>query len=366
MASSKFEGLMINRLLVLIQLIFIPIYFFLFSIRWRDDLTYFFARIQSNAGLLSRFLPEWLIWFEIHLGIPIFFSLPWVLFTLFRATRIADSYELMGRALGRVRIDQKLFYGLNAAFTLIFLIFPFLSPLITIIGIFWAVRFIMRKLVIGKLFRFTWFIPALVFSFVPGLIAYAFYSNYVILFNNIYTVWKEAIPNLFGIGLSLAIAISIGNFFLFLSEGRKRYGTGEDIPYVPILIAKIFMFGLLLLVYFNTNPPTVVNIINYVAASLGIIELVGRKVKKMPSEDGVGSGMVMVLAFSFVNIAINALRHYTDLTQWIQTIVIVVSGLIFFLLFYLSYTYAPKEFGYPDDEPAKEPVSAVKDTEDEE
>ena len=122
---------MINRLIVLLQIILIPIYFVLFNWLWLDEIKEFFE--QDN--FIINLLPDWLIWFEIYLAIPIFFSLPWVLFSLIRATKVADTYTLMGRALGKVRIDQKLFYGINASFTLIFIILPFTSPLITIIGV---------------------------------------------------------------------------------------------------------------------------------------------------------------------------------------------------------------------------------------
>ena len=330
---------MLNRLLVLAQLFLIPLYFVLFSIRWREDIQLFFNNIIANSSIMAKLLPDWLIWFEVYLGIPIFFSLPWIVFTIMRATRIADSYDLMGRALGKVRIDQKLFYGLNAAFTLIFLIFPFLSPIITIFGIFWSVRVIMRKLVVGRISRLSWFVPALIMAVVPGLIAYAFYSNYVILFQQIFYFWQQAIPRLFGIGLSLAIAIALGNFLLFLFDGRKQYGTGEEIPIGGIMVFKIFLFAMLLTIYLTSvdgSIPSVINYINYFAAVAGAFELIVRKLRKMPGE-----------AFSIINIVINFLKEFTNLTKWIQAIVIMISATIFFLLFYLSYSYAPQEFNYP-------------------
>ncbi|MHA2503237.1 MAG: hypothetical protein ACXAE3_10230, partial [Candidatus Kariarchaeaceae archaeon] len=276
MSTSKTSGMMINRLLVLIQLILIPIYFFFFSIRWRDNLVSFFTSL-TESGFFSTILPDWLVQFEINFGIPVFFSLPWVVFSLMRATRIADSYDLMGRALGRVRVDQKLFYGLNAAFTLIFLIFPFFSPIITIFGIFWATRLVMRKLVIGRIFKLAWIIPALIISLIPGLIAFAFYSNYVELFSIIFATWSNAIPVLFGIGLSMAIAIAIGNFLLFLFEGRHRYGTGENIPYDFVLVFKLFLFAILTTIFLSSQVelgiPPFINVIRYIAATLGFIEV---------------------------------------------------------------------------------------------
>lgn len=338
MSDERLGGLMINRLLVLIQVIMIPVYFIFFSLRWKDNIQSFFDSLSSSW--LSFLLPPWLVWFEVNLAIPILFSLPWVLFSIIRATRIADAYELMGRALGKVRIDQKLFYGLNAAFTLLFIVFPFGSPLITILGIMVIVKIIMQKALIGRLSKWFWILPALTAAFFPFLIAYAFYSNYSVLWDLVLDFWLDQIPTLFGIGLCLAIAIAIGNFFLFLFEGGVKYGNYENVPYGIIFVLKLIGFGLLTFVYFNTNPPTIVNFVNYIAVGLGIFEIVMRRLRDLPTEGKLGSGIVMVIAFSIVNIIINAARRSTGFTAFIQTLVVVLSGMIFFVLFWLSYKYA--------------------------
>jgi hypothetical protein len=337
--ANRFEGLMINRLLVLVQIVLIPVYFVFFQLRWQEEISGFFE--DFSIPYLLDALPHWFIWFETNLAIPLFFSFPWVVFSILRATRIADAYELMGRALGKVRIDQKLFYGINAAFTLVFLIFPFFSPIITIIGIFWAVRVILRKLWIGKI-GIVWFVPAVILAIVPGMIAIAFYSNYVVLFEEIIlATWVDAIPVLFGWGLSLAIAISIGNFMLFLFEGSVKYGGYKEIPYGFILVVKTFIFFALALIY--PQIPDIVNFINYIAVALGFFEIVMRRVRDLPAEGEWKSGIVMVIAFSLVNILINFIRHSSTFIDVIQTIVIVVSGLIFFALFAISYFYADDE-----------------------
>jgi hypothetical protein len=174
------------------------------------------------------------------------------------------------------------------------------------------------------------------------MIAVAFYSNYIVLFEEIIlATWVDAIPILFGWGLSLAIAIAIGNFFLFLFEGSVKYGGYESVPYGFVLVVKMFIFLILALIY--PNAQGIVNFINYIAVALGFFEIVMRKVRDLPAEGEWKSGIVMVIAFSLVNIIINFLKQSPTLTGVIQTIVIVVSGLIFFALFAISYYYADDE-----------------------
>ncbi len=333
--SSSTGELMINRFLVLIQIILIPIYFSFFNWLWRDEIKDFFE--QDN--FIINALPEWLIWFERYLAIPVFFSLPWVLFSIIRATKIADTYTLMGRALGKVRIDQKLFYGINASFTLVFFILPFVSPLITIIGVFVIFRIIFRKMLIGRLSVLIWFIPALIISIIPGLIAYVFYSNFEVLFDRFFDIWRDSIDDQFYVGLCLAIGITIGNFLTFLSERNAR-ATGNKLdPYRLIYLIKFILFGVMLFVYFLVSVD-LLNIINIFVGIMAFSEFVFRRVSKLPS-DSSGANF-MVFAFIIINFVANQLRSSIG-TDIFRGIMITISGFVFFALFMMSYKYSEDE-----------------------
>ncbi|MHA2089632.1 MAG: hypothetical protein ACW98K_02135 [Candidatus Kariarchaeaceae archaeon] len=336
MVGSTREDLMVNRLLVLLQIIAIPLYFTFFSILWHDELKDFF-----EDKWLQKTLPDWLIWFEINLAIPIFFSLPWVLISLLRATKIADAYTLMGRALGKVRIDQKLFYGLNAAFTLIFLLLPVGGPLITVIGVFILFRIGTRKVVIGRISKLFWLIPALIISIIPGLIAIAFYANYSELLDRIFDIWQDYIDRIFYIGLCLAVAISIGNFLYFLYERRKKFVRMELDPYRLIYVLKLVFFGFFLFVYFelesDQSNPKIINGINLAAGILVAIEFILRRVNDIPS-DSSGANL-MVFAFIFINLGTRFIKEYIPIDTF-RAFLIILSGSIFFVLFLLSYRYA--------------------------
>jgi len=344
---SKYNGIVFSRLIVLAQIIFIPTYFSFFSYYWRSNHTIYFENLINTFPQIN--IPDQLVWFEINLGIPLFFSLPWLLFLTLNATRIADSYDLMGRAVGKVRIDQKLFYGTNALLTLIFLILPFISPLITIIAILWYTRLFFRKILIGKISSLVWFIPSLIISSFPILITMAFYSNYILLFQEIFEIWRDYTPFIFGIGLSLAISIALGNFLYFLFEGRKDLGTGDSIPINFIHLFKTSLFVLLFLVFQQREAifetPDLINNLNYLALTLGITEFIIRKIRKMDTNN-YGSGIIMIAAFSILNLLLNLINNDITLVHLLQSFVIILSSFIFLTLFLLSFYYAPKEFNY--------------------
>ncbi|MCH8908153.1 MAG: hypothetical protein IH840_13775 [Candidatus Heimdallarchaeota archaeon] len=334
--SDYEEGeMLINRLLVLFQLIAVPLYFAFFSYIWRSEIKRFFA----TDTILIRNLPNWVVWFEVYLAIPIFFSLPWVTITLIRATRIADAYTLMGRALGRVRIDQKLFYGINAGFTLVFIILPFASPMITVIGVFVAVFLLFDKIKVAKISFFIWFIPALILSFIPGLIAIAFYSNYAVLWETIFETWRTRIDTIFGVGLALAIAITMGNFLAFLLEKGVRDNRSDINPYRIVYLLKFILF-MIFLGIFLFEDSVIINTLNIIAGVIAALEFILRRITKLPSESG--GANLMVFAFIAINFLTNQLRSGSTEAVF-KAFLIVLSSLIFFLLFFISYRYAEDE-----------------------
>ncbi len=324
---------MINRLLVLLQIIFIPIYFIFYTIFWNKTLIENFEQTVDAIPFLS--ISKDMIPVIINLGVPILFSAPWLIFSIIRANRIANAYELMGRAMGKVRIDQKLFYGVNAVFVLVFIILPYFSPLITIVAIFVASRILLRKAYIGRFHWAIWVLPAIVLSIFPALIAWAFYARYVELWNNVYAVWQSNINAMFGFGLSLAIAIAIGNFILFLMIGAKQYGTRDEVNYGLVMVLKFAIFTIMLLIYFSDPTNIVFTIANAIALVLGILQFVLARIKNVNVEENANVGLLMIPIFAAANFVSEQFPS--------KAIVIVLAAIIFFALFFLAYRYAEDE-----------------------
>ena len=119
--SQRFDGLMINRLIVLLQIFIFPAYFYIWM--WVEPMRsmtldgFFFWGTNPWSGMPEQIILRWVA--------PLIFALPFSLVSAIKATRMANSYDLMWRALGKVRIDTKIFYMVNAIFCLFFLILPF-------------------------------------------------------------------------------------------------------------------------------------------------------------------------------------------------------------------------------------------------
>ena len=342
MESSN--GLKLNRLAVLLQIVLIPTYFIIYTILWssriKDHLGTFLGSSYKVAFLNISF--AWLnigetgIYWLTTLGVPVFYSLPWVVFSAIRGNKIATTYSLMGRALGRVRLDQKIFYGLNAGFALIFFIFPFLSPAITIIGIFLMVKILLEKIKIGRFHFLIWFVPGLLLSLFPMLLAGAFYLEYSLLFTDVITFWNSSIDILFGFCLCLAISIAFGNFWLFINDIRVDMGTISEVNYGAILFIKLVVLFVTLPFYFFEPTGTIIQIFNYSALIMGVTVIVLRFIKKLESSQGSNYGFILIPVFAVVQIIS---------TRVAKSVVVAIAAGIFILLFIVSYlTSGDEEF----------------------
>ena len=152
-------------------------------------------------------------------------------------------------------------------------------------------------------------------------------------------------------GLCLAIAISIGNFFYFLYERRKKFVKMEIDPYRLIYVLKILTFGSFLFIYFeletNRSNPTTINTINILAGILVGIEFILRRVNKIPSDSS--GANVMVFAFILINLTTRLIKSSEFISvEFFRTFLIIVSGSIFFLLFLMSYRYATDDELFTD------------------
>ncbi|MHA1204569.1 MAG: hypothetical protein K9W45_09885 [Candidatus Heimdallarchaeum aukensis] len=333
------RGLMVNRLIVLIQIIAFPVYFYLWAFFGpMKDMTlakFFFWRTSD----VSPFSPqaEMVI---LKIIAPLIFALPFTLGSIVRATRIADSYTLMWRALGKVRIDTKLFYLVNAIFSLFFFILPFGSPILAIFGSFFAVKLIM--------YAFGWkknipaifiVIPGLFLSAIPIMVTIAFYSEYSAVIVPIWQFWAKYSPIFYGIVLTLACAMAIGNFFILMQEGAAQVSRTEVNERVGILV-KAFLFATFMLLYWLVSKWDASHlsmfIINIIAVVLSTLETLIRWRKGLRREDNTNGGALMVPIF----IAANFFARYWN---GAITIVVSISALLFFVLFILAYYYATDE-----------------------
>ena len=354
--SQRFDGLMINRLIVLLQIFVFPAYFYIWmNIKPMVNMTldgFFFWGTNPWAPKVAGTLgTEDII---LQFIAPLIFALPFSLVSAIKATRVANSYDLMWRALGKVRIDTKIFYMVNAIFCLFFLILPFAGPLIAVFGAFFAVKIILYAFGVKKnIPAFLIVIPGLLLATIPLIITIAFFAQYNILLGPIWTIWANYSPVFYGIVLCLACSIAVGNFFVFLREGASQVSYKNEINERIGTLIKILLFGGFLALYLFvdnnvTSPITdwsttglAMFIINIVAVSLSALETVIRWRKKVPKggTSGGAAGALMVPIFIAMNFFIKIFAR----PDIIVTLIVALSAVIFFVLFIIAYHYATDE-----------------------
>lgn len=344
--SQRFEGMMINRLIVLLQIIIFPLFFYLWA--WLgpypESLANFFwwTKDQITGIPVSPFgtLGDTII---LKVVGPLIFALPFTLVSIVKANRVASSYELMWRALGKVRIDTKIFYMVNAIFCLFFFILPFGAPVIAVFGAFFAVKLILYAFGVKKnIPAILIVIPGLFLAAIPLMISIAFYSEYQTVIKPIWDFWVHYSPIFYGFVLCLACAIAIGNFYMFVREGASQVSYKTQLNERIGIFIKTLLFGGFVLLYVFVDKldstKTSMFIINIIAVSLGLLEGLIRWRKKISNDEG-GGGRLMVVVF----IAVNFVARYLANPSTAITIIVALSACIFFILFILAYRYAEDE-----------------------
>ena len=332
---SSLRGLMINRLIVLIQIFVFPLYFYLlFWIGPMKSLTldpFFFWGTNPFSDTTEMVL--------LRIVSPLIFALPLTLFSIIRATRIADAYTLMWRSLGRVRIDTRIFYFVNALFCLFFFILPFGSPIISVIGAFLAIKLLFVAFGYkGHIPAIFIVIPGLFLAALPTMVTIAFFGSYQSVLVPIMNQWNTLLPYIYGGLLCLADAMAIGNFVLLMKEGASQVSYIKPYSERGSFFLKLLLFSGIFTLYgvFGWNASHIsLFVINIIAVILSSLEVLIRWRKGLSRDEG-GGGLLLIPIF----IAVNFISSYWHLAL---SIVIGIAGLLFFALFIFAYMSATDE-----------------------
>lgn len=335
MSESDFGGLMINRLIVLIQIFVFPLYFYLlFLVGPMKALTldpfFFWGKNPFNDTTEMVLL---------KIITPLIFALPFTLFSIIRATRIADAYTLMWRSLGRVRIDTRIFYFINALFCLFFFVLPFGSPILAIVGAFLAIKLLLVGFGYkGDIPAIFIVIPGLFLAALPTMVTIAFFGSYQTVLVPIMNQWNNSIPYIYGGLLCLADAIAIGNFILLMREGAAQVSYVKPYSERGSFFIKLLLFAAFFTLYgiFGWNASHIsLFVVNIIAVVLSSLEVLIRWKKGVTKGQG-GGGLLLIPIFIGVNFVA---KHW----QFATSIVVGIAGAIFFALFIFAYMAATDE-----------------------
>jgi len=315
---------MLSRLIVLVQMIVIPIYFFAFVWIYMPEVS-----IPSLSDESSSFLVDGLA--------PIFFSLPWLYGTFLYRYKFADAYSHMGEAVGQLPLTFRIFYTFNLFLVLIYFIFPLFTPLLAIISVILLSSFIARMISKdeeqpNKLVRFLLLI--LLFPLIM-LISIGFYSELPEIWDVLGDSWFDNLDTFFGAGLILADAIAIGSLLWLLYEGASQVDPTITIPEIRIsfIVAIIFAIGSYLYWYTEVS----VDPLHLVGLTIASFVFLVRWKKGLKKETTKTTMSIIGLLTMPLFIGAEFLRRYSDVAR---TSVIAFASIIYFIIFLIAWKKA--------------------------
>ncbi len=347
MSDEYEEYIIFGRLLVILQVFLFPFYFLILTLLFAPDqipLLLFLDEIYPMAGTLIGFI-------LMKFGAPIVFSIPFFLWSYLWRDQIADTYELMGQRVLKLSVGTLLFYGLNCAIVLLFLL-PFLAPLVALAGGYFIARLIFGEAKSKKVLLVT-----VIYLPIPLLIAIGFYGGILDELVTFVILWDTFLPYLYGICLGLADGIVIGSIILLIYEGAKQVDPTVPIPSGLITLISLGL-GVIFMGIFLVGPEgpenlvlTSLNItfvIHLIAITIGIGVFLIRYLKGLAQVSGGGYiGWLSIIAFQAVNI-LSSPNVFPELGFSKSMAVFLAFGL-FLLLFIISFRQVHQQeadYGY--------------------
>ncbi|MFX0063513.1 MAG: hypothetical protein ACFFC7_15160 [Candidatus Hermodarchaeota archaeon] len=329
MSDEYEEYIIFGRLLVILQVFLFPIYFFILTLLFAPDqipLLLLLDEFYPMAGTLIGYI-------LMKFGAPIVFSIPFFLWSYLWRDQIADTYELMGQRVLKLSIGTLLFYGLNCAIILLFLL-PFLAPLIALAGGYFIARLIFGEAKSKKVLLVT-----VIYIPIPLLIALGFYSGILDELVTFVYLWDTYLPYLYGICLGLADGLVIGSILLLIYEGAKQVDPTVPIPSGFITIISLAL-GAIFIGVFLIGPEglaltslNITFIIHLIAIAIGLGVFAIRFLKGLGEVSGGGYiGWLSIIAFQAVNILSSP-----NIALFSKSMAVFLAFGLFLLLFIISF-----------------------------
>ncbi len=318
------ERIMLSRLIVLIQIIVIPVYFFAFVWIYMPDVS-----IPALSDGASRFLVDGLA--------PIFFSLPWLYGTFIYRYKFADAYSKMGEAVGQLPLTFRIFYTFNLFLVLIYFVFPIFSPLLAIISVI-LVSSLASRLVSkdeeqpNKTVHYLILIlllPLIV------LITIGFYNELPEIWEVLGDSWFDNLNTFFGAGLILADSIAIGSLLYLLYEGASQVDPTIKIPEIKISFIVVIIFTIASYLYWYTDVN--VDPLHLVGLTLASFIFLVRWKKGLKKETTKTTMSIIGLLTMPLFIGAEFLRRYSDVAR---TSVIAFASIMYFIIFLIAWKKA--------------------------
>ena len=323
-----------GRVLIAAQIILVPIYFFL---------------LANVLSLDIPFIPHTLASLFVRVISPITLALPIVLFSYFQRYEISEAYEHMGETVWNLPASIKAFYGFNFFIVILFGL-PFIAPFISLTGGYFLGLVIFKKKedtvqISRPLIRFSTIIY-LPFGIIIGAL---FYYQIAPFFSELAQLWSDSTNFLYLSSLNIANGALISGLLLALFDYIEKNSITFERPDFLNAVIGIVVFICLeaILVYFayyteegiNGTHQLVFSAVNVIGFFLSLILIAFKWLTRADYEQkGTGLiGWITIFAFQLINLISQG--RFTFISQ---TTAILLTSLIFILLFISSYVKATK------------------------
>lgn len=324
-----------GRVLIAIQIVFIPLYFF--------------ALTNALPAIAISLIPTSILNITVRIVIPIIFSIPFVVFSFYQRYEISEAYEHMGETVWNLPNSIKVFYGFNFLALILFGL-PFIAPVIAVSGGYFLGLLIMGKkdevVQIGRpIIKFF----TLIFLPVWLFLTIVFYSQVGEFFIYLINLWGENIDFIYLSSLNIANgALVSGAILSFIEYFQQDSYSKERQPIITAIVGLLTFISLELFliyfIYFTEEGLTgtqllvfiAVNVIGFILSI--VVILLKWSLRKEHTEEGTGLlGWFTIFIFQFVNILSSQ-----SVALFSRTFAIILTSLIFILLFISSYNKALK------------------------
>ncbi len=332
--SRKIKGIIVSRLIVLLSIFLVPILIFIifflipFQLAWADEQTQFFL---------------------LKILIPLVFSISWVYFLLIFANRTASSIDMMDKTIGVVPLRLKFFYGLNAIFVLLILIYPLVTPIISVLAFAsfaWRLTTFRREewdeQSKTSLLTKIAVIIAIILPVVCGIIIIPeIITLSIYLWNNI---WVPLLDYIYIISRALCTALAIGSLIIIfkksgISEYEQLYMKPDDASFfmgVKVFDAFCFIFFIFLEIF----EIPIIDLFYYAGFVIVCFVALANLIKGKMEDRSFKSyilGYLIAIVFMGSSLITYDIGPIFDLGNTIKTWSLILSAVIFILIFFITF-----------------------------
>jgi len=330
--SRQIKGVLLNRILVLVMIILIPVAIFLIFLFVDFELWY------STDPILTFWI--------IKVACPIVFGVSWLFFMILFADRLALTIDSMDRVVSIIPLRLKLFYGMIAIVVLFIFVFPLISPLIGVISFMslaWRATTYKKKEWSDSGSPFYTKILMVLVAVLPIFCTVSIIPEYLVLSAFLTTqIWQPITDFIYTISYCLCTALAIGSlFYLVENKGISEYEVilvdttqKKSFWYVKFVELGLFVFFLFL----DYGGFEIIELF-YTAGFVIVVfvSIVNHFSEKQKT--GKVRGHILGYLLAAIFLGSNSLVFYIDLPDFINIISLIVLAGVFIVVFLLTFIY---------------------------